>query len=286
MPRLSDSMVDGTIVSWLHADGDELNVGDEIVEIETDKAIMPYQAEHAGTLRIVARDGEVIAVGALIAHIGEPDPVDEAAGARAGGTESPASSAAQSGSVGAPSPPATVAPTAPPASQRAAGGSGNGRVKASPVARRLAAARGVELATLAGTGPGGRIVKRDVQNATPAAAARLGTGDMGAVERRPLTATQATIARRMVEAKAGAPDFTVTVTVDMEAAVDLRAQLRDAGVEPLPSLGDFVISACAGALREHPQVNASYAGDAIELHGRVNVGVAVAAGAGASGGTQ
>jgi pyruvate dehydrogenase E2 component (dihydrolipoamide acetyltransferase) len=253
MPRLSDSMVDGTIVSWLRADGEEIAVGDEIVEIETDKAIMPYQAEHAGPLHIVARDGEVIAVGALIGHIGQPDSVDQAAVAPAVAT---ASSATRAAAVAA-------TPAAPPASNA------NGRVKASPVAKRLAASLGIDLATLTGSGPGGRIVKRDVQSSeSPRPAAG---------ERQPLTTTQATIARRMVEAKSTAPDFTVTMQIDMQAAVDLRAQLKATAVEPLPSLGDFVIRACALVLRENPRINASYVGDAIELHAQVNIGVAVAA---------
>jgi len=261
MPRLSDSMVDGTIVSWLRADGDEVAVGEEIVEIETDKAIMPYEAEHAGTLKIVAGDGAVVSVGDVIAHIGESDSVDGAAVAPAVATASSAAPAVAGGAAAA----------APPASKRAAGGSNhgrtNGRVKASPVARRLATTLNVDLSMLAGSGPGGRIVKRDVEGA---AAARTG-------ERRPLTTTQATIARRMVESRSTVPDFTVTVDVDMESAVGLRAQLKAAGVDGVPSLGDFVVKACAGALREHPRINSSYAGDAIELHGRVNVGVAVAA---------
>lgn len=255
MPRLSDSMVDGTIVSWLRADGDEIAIGDEIVEIETDKAIMPYQAEHAGPLTIVARDGEVIAVGALIGHIGEVEA--EAAGVPA---VTPALVAA----------PAQAAVTAPPPSAPTYPATTNGRIKASPVARRLAAALGIDLATVTASGPGGRIVKRDVQSIeTPRPAA--------AGERQTLTTTEATIARRMVEAKSTAPEFTVTMNIDMQAAVELRAELKSSGVEPLPSLGDFVIRACALALREHPRINASFAGDAIELHQQVNVGVAVAA---------
>lgn len=275
MPRLSDSMVDGTIVAWLRADGEEVRAGEEIVEIETDKAIMPYEAEHSGRLQILAAGGELVAVGALIGYIGEPDAVDGAAGAPAGAPASTAAPAAAA-SAAAPATPGTAALAAPPASQRAAGGSANARVQVSPVARRLADVLGVDLRALAGSGPGGRIVKRDVERlgAAPAAAA--------AGERRPLTATQATIARRMLEAKA-APEFTVTVAVDMEAAFALRAELRSSGIDPLPSIGDFVTRACALALREHPRVNASFAGDAIELHGRVNVGVAVAgAGAGQS----
>ncbi len=266
MPRLSDSMVDGTIVAWLRAEGEEVKAGEEIVEIETDKAIMPYQAEHSGPLQIVAAAGELVAVGALIGYIGEPETVDAAAGAPAG---APASSAAPAGvaTSAAPATVATAALAAPPASQRAAGGSTNGRVKASPVARRLAAALGVDLHSVGGSGPGGRIVKRDVEGLRPVPASPG--------ERRALTATQATIARRMVAAKQ-APEFTVTVRVDMEAVFALREELRASGIEPLASIGDFVTRACALALCEHRRVNASFAEDAVTLHSRVNVGVAVA----------
>ena len=260
-------MVDGTIVAWLRADGEEVKAGEEIVEIETDKAIMPYQAEHSGPLQIVAAAGELVAVGALIGHIGEPQPVDATAGAPAGAPASTAAPAAAAPAA-APATVATAPLATPPASQRAAGGRTNGRVKASPLARRLAAALGVDLQGLAGSGPGGRIVKRDVEGLRALAA--------GPGERQTLTATQATIARRMVAAKQ-APEFTVTVGVDMEAVFALRAQLRASGMEPLASIGDFVTRACALALREHRRVNASFADDAIELHARVNVGIAVAA---------
>jgi len=269
MPRLSDSMVDGTIAGWLRADGDEIAVGEEIVEIETDKAIMPYEAEYAGTLKIVAQDGAVISVGELIGYIGETQDHVGAASAPAGAAAASAPAVASASSA-APAVAVSAAPSALSASKRAADSSTNGRVKASPVAKRLAVSRGVDLTALSGSGPGGRIVKRDVEGATPATPAEAGG------ERQPLTATQATIARRMVEAKS-APEFTVTVDVDMEAAVDLRAQIKQAGVDPVPSLGDFVIRACALALREHPRINSSYAEDAIELHARVNIGVAVAA---------
>jgi pyruvate dehydrogenase E2 component (dihydrolipoamide acetyltransferase) len=274
MPRLSDSMVDGTIVNWLHADGDEISVGDEFVEIETDKAVMPFEAEYAGTLKILAREGEVIAVGAVIGYIGDPNP------------ESKPESTANA-PVGAEST-ATAAVSAPPASQQAAGGSTtivtqnghNGRVKASPLARRVAASLGVALEALSGSGPGGRIVKRDVQAAGPQrqpAPTPAGEPSRGAVERKPLTTTQATIARRMVEAKAAVPEFTVTVTVDMEKTVALRAELVELDPDRRVSLGDFVVKACALALREHPIVNASFADGALEQPSRVNIGVAVAA---------
>jgi pyruvate dehydrogenase E2 component (dihydrolipoamide acetyltransferase) len=275
MPRLSDSMVDGTIVSWLRADGDELSVGDEFVEIETDKAIMPFQAEHAGTLKIVAREGESIAVGAVIGYIGDRESEPEAPE-----PEAPARDTASAAST------AAAALAAPPASPQAAGGGTtlliqNGRVKASPLARRIAASLGVALEALSGSGPGGRIVKRDVQAAAgsqqqPVAIVAAPAG-RGSVERRPLTTTQGVIARRMVEAKASVPEFTVTVTVDMEKTVALRAELNELEPDRKVSLGDFVLKACARALKEHPVVNSSFVDGALEQPSRVNIGVAVAA---------
>ena len=149
MPRLSDSMVDGTIVSWLRADGDEISIGDEICEVETDKAVMPYQAEYAGTLKIVVREGEAASVGTLIAYIGEPDASNQPEATASATAAAPA--VAQSASVAA--------------RAFSLNGAGSGRVNASPIARRLAASCGVDLALLTGSGPGGRIVKRDIERA-------------------------------------------------------------------------------------------------------------------------
>lgn len=246
MPRLSDSMEEGTIVRWIVADGEQISVGDELVEIETDKATMAYEAEDSGILRIVAAEGAVVAVGATIGHIGDGSLPESAV------AEPRASVGAATG------PRRPVAAKAP-----AVGSNGANRPKASPLARRIAAALGVDLALLNGSGPQGRIVKRDVE-----AMRRQGAPV-------PFTSVQATIARRMVEAKQ-APEFTLTMEVDMEAAVAVREQLGALRERP-PSLGDFVIKACALALREHPEVNASYTGDGLEPHPRVNIGVAVAA---------
>ncbi|MGH2843777.1 MAG: dihydrolipoamide acetyltransferase family protein [Solirubrobacteraceae bacterium] len=253
MPRLSDSMEEGTIVRWLAADGDQVKIGDELVEIETDKATMPYAAESAGTLQILAPEGAPIAVGTPIARIG-------------GTSAAPTTAPAVAGST---------------AVDAAAKRNGTGRVRASPLARRLAAAHGVDLQVLNGSGPQGRIVKRDIEQllvrpAGPGTQAGA-PGGKGTVERRPLSSVQATIARRMLQAKATMPEFTLSTEVDVEAAIALRKQLAAIGEERAPSLGDFVIRACALALREHPNVNASFRGEAIEIYERVNIGVAVAA---------
>jgi pyruvate dehydrogenase E2 component (dihydrolipoamide acetyltransferase) len=251
MPRLSDSMEEGVLVSWLVQDGDEISVGQEICEVETDKATMPYESEVAGVIHRLAREGDVVAVGQPIAVIGDA-PEDR---------------------------PRTAAPT------------NGGRVSASPVARRLAAGLGIDLATLTGSGPRGRVVKADVlrgsestpptaeASAPPAATVPTTDTAKGETTLLELSRLQQVVARRMSEAKATAPDFTLQVDVDMEATVALRSTLKELNVDGgrLPSYNDFVIKACALALREHPLANAAYRDGAFELHERVNIGFAVAA---------
>jgi pyruvate dehydrogenase E2 component (dihydrolipoyllysine-residue acetyltransferase) len=252
MPRLSDQMEEATVIEWLKQPGDAVAKGEPLVEIETDKATMVYEAEFAGVLEEILVDrGGTAALGATIA--------------RARGTGSPAPS--RPAPAAAPAAPATVAPVT------AAGpGNGNGRrpgrSRATPVARRLAAELGVELAGVPGTGPGGRIVRADVRDAsraTPAAANEV-----------ELTPTQRTIAARMAESRSQIPDFTLEAEIDMEALADLREELRALGREPLPSFNDLVVKAAALALVRHPAVNSSWAGGRIRRNERVNVGIAVA----------
>lgn len=230
MPRLSDSMEEGTIVRWLKRTGEPVSSGEGLVEIETDKATVTYESEFSGLLTIIAADGETLAVGTVIGQI----------------------------DGGAPRP----------------------RANASPVARRLAEQQGLDLNNIQGTGPSGRIAKRDVEaaaRARPAVApeARL-RSPKGEVEIREPTRIQSTIARRMAEAKATIPDFTLSTEVDMDAIVRLRGQLVEPVPPELPTLTDFVVKASALALRRHPRVNASYRDGRFELYERVNIGVAVA----------
>jgi pyruvate dehydrogenase E2 component (dihydrolipoamide acetyltransferase) len=281
MPRLSSSMVQGTIIRWLRHDGELVSAGDELVEVETDKATMSVESEHSGVLTIVAPDGETLAVGALIAHVA----ADSAGSARPGR----ARGQGDDGRNGAARGP---------------------RVNASPVARRLASQLGVALEGLSGTGPGGRVVKADVERAAqqgvdseaeqrtarvaeqgaarvvkPSAAAddREPTGRpaasvaRGEVTIEALTSVQSTIATRMTESKATMPDFTLTTEAEMDAALELRSRLAELELNELPSINDLVLRACAIALRAHPRVNASYVDGAIEVFGRVNIAVAVAA---------
>jgi pyruvate dehydrogenase E2 component (dihydrolipoamide acetyltransferase) len=299
MPRLSDSMEEGTILKWLKSDGDEVKRGEELVEIETDKANMTYEADHDGVLKIVAQEGDTLPVGQAIAQIGG----DGGNGAAPAAADEPApepESSAEGGAGAAeeevervkqPEPVATEKREPEPEPQ----GEGNGRVKASPIARRMAQDLGVDLAALQGTGPGGRIVKSDVEAAAqdggeapaeqeeapaaaPAAApAGDGASGRGATTTEDLTRLQQTIARRMAESKATAPEFVITCEVDMEAAVAFRKQLKAAsGDDPAPSFNDFVVKASALALKEFPRANGAYRDGKFELYSRINVGIAVA----------
>jgi pyruvate dehydrogenase E2 component (dihydrolipoamide acetyltransferase) len=309
MPRLSDSMEEGTILRWLVADGATVARGDEIAEIETDKANMTYEADAAGTFKPVASEGDSLPVGALIAHVlGEGE---EAPAASAGDEAAPPAGPVDGGSAstGAAAETASATPPAGSAAEADAAGAsaaGSARVKASPVARRLARELRVDLASVSGSGPSGRVVKADVAAAAegrgapataaapqataspaappapaaggrgaPSAAAAGGTGK-GEVTVVELTSTQKTIARRMAESKATVPDFQVRTEADVTDLLALRAQMK-AAQQSAPSVNDFVVKACGLALREHPRANGAYRDGAFELYARVNVGVAVAA---------
>jgi pyruvate dehydrogenase E2 component (dihydrolipoamide acetyltransferase) len=285
MPRLSDSMEEGTILTWLKQVGDAVAVGDELVEIETDKANMAYEADVAGTLQeILAKEGETLPIGTPIARIGEN-------GDGSGGTPE-GQSARPAGPVTAGDPPplpvakassGAVPPAVPPAGDGSE--ADGGRVKASPLARRLAKERGLELSQLEGSGPGGRIVKSDVEGAeapvAPAVQPPASSGETakGETQVQELNKLQQTIARRMAESKATAPHFYLTIEIDMSKAVEARAALKGAAKEGevVPSFNDMVVKACAIALREFPKANGAYRDGRFEMYSRVNVGVAVAA---------
>jgi pyruvate dehydrogenase E2 component (dihydrolipoamide acetyltransferase) len=289
MPRLSDSMEEGTIIKWLKAEGEEVARGDELVEIETDKATMTYEADTDGVLQILAAEGDTLPVGELIARL---DGAGESAAPPADEEEAPPTPAEVGPEEETPPPPPEPgpqpAPQAAPPSVPEPARDGGERVKASPIARRMAREKGLDLSSLSGTGPGGRIVRADVESAAPAEAAApapapepvaapepapTGRGESQLVE---LSRTQQLIARRMAESKATVPDFILNMDIDMEAAVAMRAQLKEV-TDVVPSFNDMVVKACALALREFPRANGSYKDGRFELHGRINVGVAVAA---------
>jgi pyruvate dehydrogenase E2 component (dihydrolipoamide acetyltransferase) len=408
MPRLSDSMEEGTVLKWLVDEGGEVKRGEPLVEIETDKANMTYDADTDGVLvEIVAQEGDTLEIGEVIARIGDASEAkgdgagkaeggaeegeeaeaaeEEGAEAKEGGEEGEAAEeeepekavaegegdeaeaeAAEEGEDAEAGEPAaaeaeeegepaaaeaeeegdeeaaaaegeeaavagagggggeTQAGSGTATREKTSTGNGDGRVKASPVARRMARDLGVELAQLEGTGPGGRIVKADVQAAAENGAAkaeapakgeaepaeepagdgakaevkapakekkaekkaeekpekkepeRAEAGAKGEVQIEELTRLQQTVSRRMAESKATAPDFSIALTVDMTAAVELRARLKQIS-DPVPSFNDMVVKAAANALREHPRVNGAYRDGKFELYDRVNVGIAVAA---------
>ncbi|HEY2217404.1 MAG TPA: dihydrolipoamide acetyltransferase family protein [Solirubrobacteraceae bacterium] len=299
MPRLSDSMQEGTILRWLIADGELVARGQELVEIETDKASMTYEADLDGVLAIIVPEGETVAVGEPIARVGT------------GPAHADLSSPASEHPVNVPEPAAAVDPPsvadepadAEPfvATSSAPMPAADGAIRATPLARRAARAHGVELQELIGSGPRGRVLQADVLSAagvdlsTPhapsvarastapapllatAGAAADATSIKGAAHRVEPTRTQRLIARRMAESKATIPEFQVQTDVVMDAALAFRAELKAIFEAETPSLNDIIVKASALALHGHPRANGSYVDGGFELHERVNIGVAVAA---------
>lgn len=283
MPRLSDSMEEGTIAEWLKADGDYVEAGAPLVDVETDKATMTYEADAAGYLAIVAPNGATVALGQVIARL-LAEPAGQAAPAaqdppRREGAEAPADANGHT---------ATVAVAVPEAGVPADGR----RRPISPLATRIAAEHAVELSGVSGSGPGGRVIRADVLRLIEeqkAAASQPADREKPVPARDPspsdseivpASRTQQLIARRMVESKATAPEFSLSTEIEMNAASSLRRQLRDAAETvggPVPSYNDFIVKACATALREFPRVNGSYRDAGFELHSHVNIGIAVTA---------
>ena len=281
MPKLSDTMEEGTIVEWKKKSGDEVKTGDVLAEVESDKATFDLEADADGVLQILVEQGVPAKIGAPIATIGE-------AGASAPARPKPQDKPTEPEK---PEPQAAAPPArrdAPPVEKpMPADGQRNGtEVKASPLARRLAEEMGVDLASLTGSGPEGRIVKEDVLTAgaarpkadrrrpQPATAERPAGPDVELVEP---TRMQATIARRMVEAKSTIPEFHVTVEARVDLAVSLRQQLKDSvpGAEKV-TMTDFLVRACALALRKFPEVNSSWVDGKFQRKRSINIGLAVA----------
>ena len=306
MEALSPTMEEGRISAWLKNQGDEIKEGDVLAEVETDKATMELVARGSGVLRKRRiGDGDTANVGVVIAVIGA---ADEDVSALTGGGDAPAAApataapapAAEAPAPAAPAPAPAAAPAAPaaPAPAAESAPATEGRVKASPLARRMAAEAGVDVGSMRGSGPGGRIVRRDVEAAVqgggaqaqqpaaqpqaeapapqPQAAASVQpTADGRDV---PVSQMRKAIAKRLSMSSGPVPHFYLTVEVDMTEAMAMRKRINerfaDQGVKVSPN--DLVIRAVAGALRKHPWVNASWAGDTIRLYDRVNIGVAVA----------
>lgn len=289
MPRLSDTMTEGVIAAWHKKVGDQVKKGDLLADVETDKATMELESYKDGELLYVgAQKGDKVAVNSLLCIIGDKSKVNvEAIVAAAKGGAAPSGSGAGSQTAAAPAKEAAPAPQQPAAATPSA--DSNGRVKASPLAKKLAAEKGIDLQAVQGSGDGGRIVKSDIDNFKPSAAPAAKPSEAPAAARAvpaapagqvsfeevPVSQMRKVIAKRLAESKFSAPHFYLTMAINMDKAVESRAKLND--VSPIKiSFNDMVLKACALALKQHPKVNSSWLGDKIRINHHVSIGVAVA----------
>jgi len=286
MPRLSDTMEVGVIAGWHKQVGDAVKKGDVLADIETDKATMELESYKNGTLLYIgAEKGEKIPVNGLLCVIGEKGKVNVdaiVAAAKSGASLTTQVAATSTPTAPTPSTPAPVIST-PSTIVETVSSTSNGRIKASPLAKKIAQDKGVDLSSLRGSGDGGRIIKADLDNiptgarsTTPVSAAPVYTGQTteGFTD-IPNSQMRGVIARRLAESKFSAPHFYLKMEINMDQAISARTQLNE--VSPVKvSFNDFVIKAVALALRQHPAVNASWLGDKIRRYHHVHVGVAVA----------
>lgn len=284
MPRLSDTMTEGTVASWLKKVGDTVKEGDILAEIETDKATMEFESFYSGTLLYIGlKEGESAAVDSLLAIIGPAGTdVNAVLAAVQGGGVAAAAPATQAAAA----PAQASAPAASQSSQPEAQSSG--RVFASPLAKKIAQDKGINLAEVKGTGENGRIVRRDVEGFTPSAqpAASAATASTPAIPAYVPVGTESfdevknsqmrkTIAKRLSESKFTAPHYYLAIDIDMENAMASRAQINNLPDTKI-SFNDMVVKASAMALRKHPQVNTSWKGDTTVYNKHISIGVAVA----------
>ncbi len=290
MEALSPTMEEGRLVKWLKNEGDAVKHGDVMAEVETDKAVMELVARGDGVLRAkLVQEGSAAAVGTLVGVIGAKDEDVSALVASAGAAapaaapaSAPAASAAPRATVGATQP--AAAPSSASASSAVSLGSASAasRTIASPLARKLADDRGLSLSGVTGSGPNGRIVKRDIEAiaaaasapAKPSAPTRAASG--ADFEDIPLTQIRKTIARRLAESIGPIPTFYLTAEFDLSRAAEMRAAAAELGDEFKVSFNDIILKATATALTQHPEVNAHWLGDSIRYHNRVHLGMAVA----------
>ncbi len=288
MPRLSDTMTEGVIAGWHKKVGDAVKKGDLLADVETDKATMELESYKEGKLLYIgAQKGDKVPVNALLCIIGDEKKVDVekiVAAAKGGATST-------SGGASPKSQPEAAAQTQTASAQTAtaapAASNENGRVVASPLAKKLASEKGIDINKVAGSGDGGRIIKRDIDNYVPAAGGGQAAEKAGQPGKAPAVAGQVSfedvpvsqmrkvIAKRLSESKFTAPEFYLTMEINMDKAVESRAKLND--ISPIKiSFNDMVLKACALALKQHPKVNSSWQGDTIRVNHHVNIGVAVA----------
>lgn len=290
MPQMGADMTEGTLLKWVKQIGDSIQRGEVIAEIETDKATIELEAYESGTLiKLVAQEGDVVPVGDVIALLGEPSeappdierkPPAETPARRAIEPEVKERAAAAAAATAPPAPPPTEAPTATET---------DGRVRISPVARRIAREAGLDVSALRGSGPDGRILRRDVEAALAAAtkgapASEPAAAPPAAAPARPpagppegLSKMRQAIARRMTLSKQTQPHYYLTLDIDMTAALGFREQFNASATdEQRVSINDLVVKACAIALGRHPKFNAAYSEEGLVHHERVNVCIGIA----------
>lgn len=292
MPKLSDTMSEGTLAKWLKKEGDPIAIDEEVAEIETDKATMTMQSFEEGILyKIYVKEGQAVPLGgalALVLEEGEEPPADAdqppALDAKSTSAESKPEASTESSAPVAdstPSPAASPARSskrpAPPARR-----SSTARIKASPLARKIASERGIDLGRLVGSGPGGRIVAHDVENAPAGGGGSLGLLPPALAkpdQSLPLSGMRRVIAQRLLESKTTIPHFYLNIEIDTEPLMNLREQVNAASVAndgPKYTVNDFIMRATVLAAGAVPAVNASFQGDAILQYGEVHLSVAVA----------
>jgi len=277
MPRLSDTMTEGVVAKWHVKVGDAITEGTLLAEIETDKATMDFEAfpgQEGTLLHIGVGEGETSPVDTILAVIGAKG--EDISALLSGAPAAPAApTAAPAAAEPAPAPAPSPAPAAAPAPAE------DSRVKASPLAKSLAAEKGVDLRAVTGSGEGGRIVKRDIETAasTPAVASSAAPTAVSypssGYQDTPISQMRKTIAKRLSESKFTAPHFYLTMSVDMDAAIEARQALNASGDHKI-SFNDLVVKAVAKGLKKHPAVNSAWLGDVIRTNYDVHVGVAVA----------
>lgn len=291
MPKLSDTMQEGVIAKWNIKEGDKVSSGDIIAEVETDKATMDVEVFDGGTvLKIMAKEGEAVPLGGKMAIIGEPG---EDISALLGGGAAPAAKEASKSEnkTDKPADSKDDQKSFDPLfgdidEDKAVSELGDSRVKASPLARKMAEDQGINLSNVKGTGPNGRIVKADIESFDKTAASKPVAAETKTVtypsftvdaEDKEIRISQMrkTIAKRLAESKFTSPHFYETIDIDMKGAIAARESMNASGDVKI-SFNDLVVKACAKALRQHPKMNSSWLGDVIKEHGGVHVAIAVA----------
>ena len=283
MPKGSDSMTEGKVLKWLKNEGDKVSSGDALVEIETDKVDMEVESMASGVLRkVMVQAGETVPVGQLLAVVGgAEEDIASVVPASGGAPAAKREDEKKAAPVAVPAPVAVAAgPSVVPEVPKAVPAAPTGRILASPLARRLARDAGIDLSAIQGSGPGGRIIRRDVEGAStagPVRVPRVMPSPQGPEYRdEPLSSMRKIIAQRLAQSLGPVPHFYLTIEVDMRKAKEMRESVNM--INPGLKLGfnDIIVKACASALTQHPDVNASYMGEAIRFHNRIHIGIAVA----------